>query len=114
MIEQNNKLYVNQRTAKDIWQNLYEFILLETKTLIAEKNFLKMPELTSLMNNENFAIDKISETFSQKLTHQTITGRFIHITLKRPLPSLNKYRAVSRKELALLPFPKFIASYLVD
>ncbi len=114
LIEQNNKLYVNQRTAKDIWQNLYEFILLETKTLIAEKNFLKMPELTSLMNNENFAIDKISETFSQKLTHQTITGRFIHITLKRPLPSLNKYMAVSRKELALLPFPKFIASYLAD
>ncbi|MEO7120115.1 MAG: A/G-specific adenine glycosylase, partial [Ginsengibacter sp.] len=69
LIEQNNKLYVNQRSAKDIWQNLYEFILLETTTLMPEKNFLKLPEFTSLINKENFTIDKISETFSQKLTH---------------------------------------------
>jgi A/G-specific adenine glycosylase len=114
LIELNNKLYVNQRTEKDIWQNLYEFILLETTTLMPEKSLLKMPEFTSLVNKANFTIDKISETFIQKLTHQTITGRFIHITLKNPPPSLNKYKAVSRKELALLPFPKFIASYLED
>ncbi|MEO7121125.1 MAG: hypothetical protein ABIY62_08510, partial [Ginsengibacter sp.] len=86
----------------------------ETTTLMPEKNFLKLPEFTSLINKENFTIDKISETFSQKLTHQTITGRFIHITLKSPVASLNKYKAVSKKELALLPFPKFIASYLED
>ncbi len=27
IVEYNDKIYVNQRIGKDIWQNLYEFIL---------------------------------------------------------------------------------------
>ncbi len=30
-VEHKNKIYVNQRTGKDIWQNLHEFILIESK-----------------------------------------------------------------------------------
>jgi hypothetical protein len=114
VIEKDNKVYVNQRTSKDIWHNLFEFILFETDHLISKEEFLKTPELYSLLSNGNFSVDKISKTFRQKLTHQTITGRFFHISLKEATPSLNKYKAVSIKELTLLPFPKFIASYLQD
>lgn len=114
LVEHGNKIYINQRTKKDIWQNLYEFILIETESLVAEKEFLKCSSITSLFYENNFKINKISKTFSQKLTHQTITGRFFHIKIKNPVIPLKKYKAVSKNELKKLAFPKFIASYLQD
>jgi A/G-specific adenine glycosylase len=114
MVEHGNKMYVKQRTDKDIWQNLYEFILIETQSLIAEKKFLKTVAFTSLFRNNNYKVTKISKIFSQKLTHQTITGRFFHIAIKTAGMPLQKYIPVSPEELAMLPFPKFINAYLKD
>ncbi len=114
IIEIGKKFYINKRTKKDIWQNLYEFILIETDKLVSEKEFLKSPEFNSLFCEADFTINKISKTFNQKLTHQTITGKFFHITLQKPVKSLSQYKAVSAKEFSLLPLPKFIASYLQD
>jgi A/G-specific adenine glycosylase len=114
LVEHGNKIYINQRTEKDIWQNLYEFILIETESLVGEKEFLNCSSITSLFYENNFKVSKISKTFSQKLTHQTITGRFFHINIKNPVITLKKYKAVSRSELKKLAFPKFIASYLQD
>ena len=114
VIEHFDKIYVNQRTEKDIWQNLYEFILIETESLIPEKEFLNAKIFTSLLPRNNYKVTKISKIFSQKLTHQIITGRFFHITIKTAKTSLQKYKPVSGKELSLLPFPKFITSYLKD
>lgn len=114
IVEKNNKIYVKQRTDKDIWQNLYEFILVETKSLITEKKFFKATEFTSIFPENNYKVTKISKVFCQKLTHQTITGRFFHITIKNGGVPLGKYKPVSPKELAMLPFPKFITSYLTD
>ena len=114
MVEQGNKMYVKQRTDKDIWQNLYEFILVETETLISEKDFLRAATFTSLFRGHNYKVTKISKIFSQKLTHQIITGRFFHITIKTAGTPLQKYKPVSPEELAMLPFPKFITAYLKD
>jgi A/G-specific adenine glycosylase len=69
---------------------------------------------TSLFKGNNYNVIKISKTYSQKLTHQTITGRFYHITIKNSKAPLKMYRLISAKELSLLPFPKFITSYLKD
>lgn len=114
MVEYQGKIYVKQRTGKDIWQNLYEFILIEAEDLIAAADLLNTKIFTSFFSQNNYTVTKISAIFSQKLTHQTITGRFFHITLKNAHASLHEYNPVSAKELSLLPFPKFITSYLKD
>lgn len=114
VIQYGDKIYINQRTRKDIWHKLYEFILVETDQLIAENEFLRSPAVASLLKRNNFSVEKISMTFTQKLTHQIITGRFFHINLKKPTNSLIQYEAVTMKQLSLLPLPKFITSYLKD
>jgi A/G-specific adenine glycosylase len=114
LIEAGDKIYVNQRKEKDIWHNLFEFILFETNNLVQEKAFLKSKEFISLFYGCDFVITKVSKVYTQKLTHQTITGRFFHISLNATAISLSQYKQVSLKELALLPFPKFITSYLQD
>jgi A/G-specific adenine glycosylase len=114
LVENGDNIYVNQRTEKDIWQNLYEFILIETDRMIPEGEFLKGPSIQTLFNRNSVKIDKVSKTYRQKITHQIITGRFIHITLKNETQPLKKYITVSRDELKKLAFPKFITSYLQD
>ena len=114
VIQHGDSIYVNQRREKDIWQNLYEFILLETEHLASEDEFLRSPALLSLLDKNHFSVDRISNISKQKLTHQIITGRFFHLSLKKPAPALKKYKAVPVKDLLSLPFPKFITSYLQD
>ena len=114
VVEYGSKVYVSQRTEKDIWQNLYEFILIETDRMIPEDEFFEGQSFLTLFKKNSVKIDKVSKTYSQKLTHQTITGRFIHITLKKAVQPLKKYVPVSKNELKKLAFPKFIASYLQD
>ncbi len=112
--EYNNTFYVRKRTTKDIWQGLYEFILIETKQLLTEKLLLKMKTSDRLFGGDNFIVAKVSKTISQKLTHQTITGKFFHIRLSNPLEIDDAYSLISREQLEILPFPKFITSYLKD
>ncbi len=112
--EYNNAFYIRKRTAKDIWQGLYEFILVETKALLTEEQMHGTKTLTSLFGVNNFTVTNVSKTFSQTLTHQTITGNFFHIRIANRPQIDDVYHLVSEQELALLPFPKFITSYLKD
>lgn len=112
--EYNNEFFVRKRTDKDIWQGLYEFILIETKQLATIEQLKKMKTFAVLFGSGNFNITNISKTFSQKLTHQTITGTFFNIHLANALQMEYPYSLVSKEELELLPFPKFINSYLKE
>jgi A/G-specific adenine glycosylase len=73
----------------------------------------KSAAFKKMLGNAAFIVHSISRLYSQKLTHQTIHGQFIKITLKKPA-QLDGYEPVSEKEMAKLPFPKFITSYLKD
>lgn len=113
IIGYNKKFYVNKRTEKDIWQNLYEFVLIETKTWVNENEIFKNEGFLSLLNQDDFNVKFVSKKVSQKLTHQLITGRFIHVQINKPL-LIKTLFAVNKSQLKTLPFPKFIASYLTD
>ncbi len=113
IVEYNDKVYVRKRTGKDIWQNLYEFILIETKEWLDESTLPVNKEILQILNQSDFTISFISPKKSQKLTHQLIIGQFIHIKIKKPLRNI-EYFPVSSKQFKALPFPKFIASYLAD
>ena len=111
--EYNKKLYVRKRMGKDIWQNLYEFILVESpKSLTPGK--LQLPEkLTPIIKAGQYTVKNVSGLHTQKLTHQLIEGRFVRILLKYPV-AIKEYKPVSLQELQKLPLPKFINTFLKD
>jgi A/G-specific adenine glycosylase len=114
IVKYDNKVYVKKRTRKDIWQNLFEFILIETESFVSSGDVLKLEIFSSLFKKHNYTINFISKEFNQKLTHQLIMGRFFHIELRKPLQVSENLILVSENDLNLLPFPKFIAAYLQD
>lgn len=113
LVHYKNKYYVRKRTGKDIWENLYEFILIESNEWLDESAVTVNEQIRQILNLADYRVSFISTKKSQKLTHQLITGKFIHVEIQKPL-AIPGYFSVNGKQLKSLPFPKLIASYLAD
>lgn len=105
-----NRIWIRERKENDIWQNLFEFALLETGQKIPQDKIGKNPFFLKQFRNRGMGIKFISPIFNQKLTHQSITACFVH--LDRALEQFPGYQSVSRRKLFSYPFPKLIADYL--
>lgn len=112
VVNYENKTYVRKREQKDIWQNLYEFILIEKLRSFTVKK-LASEGFNSIFDDNEYKVESVSTVYKQQLTHQTINGQFINITVESPL-DLNNYQLVSANKIKKLPFPKFITTYLKD
>ena len=113
VIEFNGKQYARKRGAKDIWENLYEFVLMESDTALSLEKLKRQEKVKKLFGKNNFEIRYLSSVYKQVLTHQTIQGQFIQIKTFKPLPGKD-YEAFTPQQIKKLPFPKFITSYLKD
>ncbi|MEP6466618.1 MAG: A/G-specific adenine glycosylase [Parafilimonas sp.] len=108
----NNKIFVQQRTAKDIWQNLYEFYLEET-TQNPEWDIKKINVfLLKKTGIKNIKSIKILSAKKQILTHQAIHGYFIIVDLNNqstPLNSTGEW--LNKSQIKLKAFPQFINQF---
>jgi A/G-specific adenine glycosylase len=111
-----DKVYIRQRTAKDIWKGLFEFVLWETDEPVYFNNDSLPPtgSLQQLFGGQPLTVRYISRVYRQELTHQTIQGQFLTVRLKKALPSLKDYLLVDRQQLPEYAFPKFINAWLLD
>ena len=113
IIRYKEQVYIRKRTEKDIWQNLYEFPLLEKYKEADIKELTADDKFTDLMSGNSYSIVSVSNLRSQLLTHQIIRGAFITISIPHPLKT-DSFKSVSKEELSALPLPKFITAYLKD
>jgi A/G-specific adenine glycosylase len=103
---------IHKRTTKDIWENLYEFVLYEsTEPIEAGTNTFK-PVLKELFGNHKTYVKNISPVFRQQLTHQNIAGQFIELETDTLPATMNNYELVKKTALKKYPFPKFITAWL--
>lgn len=103
-----DKVYVQQRTARDVWQSLYEFFLAEDR----------MPEhLHRLLNDTQYVSSKQEQVLQtkQRLTHQLIHSTFSVVHLNA-IPDYFTADGswVSYTELDNYSFPKTIVSFLEE
>jgi A/G-specific adenine glycosylase len=113
IIGHNGKIYVRKRGPKEIWENLYEFVLLETSGSFSFEEIKRSEFFKSITGKTEAVILDVSKIYRQQLTHQSIQGIFIQLTVKDE-PSLKDYIKVNSKEIKQLPFPRFITGYLAE
>ena len=111
--EYKGEVYVRKWEPKDIWENLYEFILIESNESLPIEKGKDWELLTAITGKAAVEIEHISATYKQLLTHQVIYGRFIKIKLKKPL-TIKGFEKADKEAMELLPFPKLITNYLKD
>jgi A/G-specific adenine glycosylase len=110
--ELNDKFYTRSRTGKDIWQQLQEFILIESETPISDNQLFKSKTFKDIITDK-FQHISTSASAMQKLTHQHIHGTFIHLKLEKPIPDVS-YSLKRKAELKKLAFPKLIAAHISE
>ena len=70
------KCISGKRASKDIWEDLYEFVLWETDQPYAEE-ILRSDFARRLFGAHSLTVRYISRIYRQELSHQTIQGQFI-------------------------------------
>lgn len=82
-IQFEGKSYLKQRTDNDIWQNLYEFPLVETEKLLSTDELLNNPQFQELFHNiGTISIDRVSTPIKHILTHRQIFAQFFSLTIQ--------------------------------
>lgn len=108
----HDHLLVRKRTEKDIWHNLFEFYLHESP---ADQNWTN-GDLSSFIKEEfkieHFVIANVSRLYSQQLTHQNLSGKFVTVELADVPEKLAGLQKVKRQNISTLAFPKFITQHL--
>lgn len=111
-IEVDGTVLVHKRMSNDIWQNLFEFYLVETETSITWTENLTKDFLKEQLGIKQATVQFISTVTSQQLTHQKVKGQLIKVMLSNKPNSLNRHNWIAVKELNSLAFPKFIHQLL--
>jgi A/G-specific adenine glycosylase len=118
LINYDNSVYLQKRTKKDIWQNLYQFPIVESQKVI---DFLELQKSEIGQETANKMTNKtpiISKTHKQILTHQKIWATFYELELKEDLSAefIVKENLIRVKKINLdkFAFPKIIDLFLKD
>jgi A/G-specific adenine glycosylase len=103
VIIENDLCYINKRSAKDIWQNLHEFYLIESDSKYIQ------------LDNSILKILPNPLQYFQKLTHQHIYS-YYYILEKWPKKLTNKkdFMAIPIKSLSNYAMPKSIIQFRDD
>lgn len=109
-----NRVYIRKRSAKDIWQNLHEFFLVEESRALANPQWQNLPQVKPWFMQSDAKIVGISDVYTQQLTHQTVHGRFIEVKLNKAPKLGNEYKAVLYRELEQYALPKLMITYLQE
>ena len=108
----DKEVLIRKRGAKDIWENLYEFVLYENEALFMPDESAFLAVFRQWAGDIPVMVKSISPEFRQQLTHQTIAGRFIELTVNSLPPALKEYERVKWTAIDEYPFPRFINTYL--
>jgi A/G-specific adenine glycosylase len=107
--EYKEKIYVKKRIESDIWQNLWEFILVEKTQKIPPEKFLISEDFKSLF--KEIKEKKVLGVFcKQQLTHQTIEGIFIYVVCTQPFIN-DSYIMINKSDISNIAFPRLITNF---
>ena len=108
IIDQHKNTIIEQRTEKGIWQNLYQFPLIESKESIDVYEFEKEISKHKLIKNLKFQINLFNEKdVIHKLSHQHLHTKFWIIETD-PITE----KSISAENLKDYPVPALISEFI--
>ncbi|GAA4301248.1 A/G-specific adenine glycosylase [Compostibacter hankyongensis] len=114
VIRHRNQIYIRKRSARDIWQHLHEFVLLEEDATLGIEALREKAGFTRLLKNRGWTCEHSSEVYRHQLTHQTIFARFFVLRVPRPLSAGADYFPVSLDQLDRHALPRLLDQYVQD
>jgi A/G-specific adenine glycosylase len=111
ILQHGGSIAIRKRVEKDIWQNLYEFPLVESEKKEAAQSIIRQVKERKWVI-ETPVSTLLSDAFRQQLSHQTIEGRFITLVLEKKPRHAHDWQWVQKETISRYPFPGFINQFL--
>lgn len=107
-ISKDKKTVLKKRTTKGIWQNLYEFPLIETNKTLTYKEIEGHDEFEKLCKLESYQLSLFNEkTIIHKLSHQHLYTKFWIVNMNK-IPQ----KGIKISTLDTFPVPILIANFI--
>jgi A/G-specific adenine glycosylase len=108
---EHNRIFINKRTKKDVWNSLYEFPLIEREKKI--EDFTQTQEWISFFNGHKPEINNISKEYKHILSHQNIFAIFVEMRISKITDFLyQNYISINKNELKHFAVSRLIERYL--
>ncbi len=105
---ENDRTILEQRTGKGIWNGLYQFPLVESKSLVAENELSKLDQFQELVEEKSYSLELYNEEpVIHKLSHQHLYTRFWLVN-----SDSNSEKTVSLERVLEYPVPVLIGNFL--
>jgi A/G-specific adenine glycosylase len=112
ILQKEDHILIFHRHKKDIWQNLNEFLLVEADSDINPMQIFRRKKMQSLLGND-FVVTHRSQVYKQELTHQTIHGCFVKLSVKH-FPLIADAITTDKVQLEKIAFPRMLRHYMHD
>mgnify|MGYP001162196283 CR=1 FL=1 len=109
-IQHEGNTYITKRNSKGIWQNLYDFPLIENDKRISAKELILQAEKSLDINFEEL---KVSKEYKHILSHRTIFARFWSIEATTEPQNIDAQK-IPLEDLKQYPIPRLIELFLQD
>ena len=117
LINYDKYVFLQKRIEKDIWQDLYQFPMIESHKMVDSLE-LEKHETWNLLLKQAKEKPTISKNFKQTLTHQKIWAVFYEVVLETPIDSkiIEQLQLIKieRDKVSNFAFPKIIDLFLKE
>ena len=105
--------FISKRALNDIWQNLFEFPLIETATAVSEDEFLSLADFQAMLApGEEPLIRCVCRNVKHVLSHQVIYANFYEVTLPEESVSFSRYQKIRVNELEQYAVSRLIHTFI--
>jgi len=109
IVKYKDQVLIRQRTAKDIWQQLFEFVLIETDQPVTSKKLLRLFKKQYGIEELHF---NVLLSTKQKLSHQLVNFYFLEVGLKQK-ENISGFSWVKIGDLKKYAFPKSLKELIL-
>ena len=114
-IELGGKTYLQKRIAKDVWQNLFEFPLVEADSLLTVEELMETDGFKNLFSGiGEVEVVKISNPMKHILSHRVIYAQFVTVKITDENAVLSKLNKVSIAEIDQFAVSRLMELFLED
>lgn len=111
ILQKGNEIAIRQRTERDIWQKLWEVLLIEGDKKWDKAHLLAQLQKSYGIEAHQYSVVSAAANTSQKLTHQHIHFSFLHLEVKESI-NIRDFIWISIENKHLYPFSKTLQGFL--
>lgn len=111
VVQHKNAFAIKKRASRDIWQNLYEFPLIETPGPVPVEDLQIQLENNFGFSHGEIILHKEKFETKQRLTHQVINFSFYQAEIKA-IKDISGFIWIGAGQLNQYPFPKTLQEYV--